>query len=115
MHHRKTLTSVIHEIFASTDKIFISGGGLSTRQQFWDFETFLILPNFLRSQVLIIQQPVTQLIYTSLLLIITLLLTFGGTKICSAIKEVEMLWTWMSAKFFLHFMSLFTASIVKNF
>ena len=31
-HYRKSSVSVFQKIFNSTDKIFISGGGLSTRQ-----------------------------------------------------------------------------------
>ena len=52
-HYGKSSISVFQKIFASTDKIVISGGGLSTRQQLYEvFEIFLIFPNFLRSQVL---------------------------------------------------------------
>ena len=34
-HYGKSLISVFQWTFASTDKIFISGEGLSTRQQFY--------------------------------------------------------------------------------
>ena len=40
---------MFQEIFTSTDKIFISGRGQSTR---FFFEIFLIFANFLRSEVL---------------------------------------------------------------
>ena len=36
----KVLISVFQEIFASTDQIFISGRGISTRQQFYEFLGF---------------------------------------------------------------------------
>ena len=52
----------------------------------WNLEIFLIFPNFLS---LVVGQLVNSLVYTSLLLIITLRFTCGESKICSTIKKSQ--------------------------
>ena len=34
-HYKKSSISVFQEIFVSTDKDFVAGGGINTRQQFY--------------------------------------------------------------------------------
>ena len=87
-HYRKSSISVFREIFVSTDKILISGGG--TEHQaiiLWRFEIFLIFSNFLRSLVLSQSASREANVYTRLLLIILLRFSCGETKICSTIKK----------------------------
>ena len=58
MHYGKSLVSVFEEFFASIKKFFDFGGETMPWASLgwailWGLDTFLMFPNFLRSQVLI--------------------------------------------------------------
>ena len=89
---RQISISVFLEIFSSTDKIFFSGGGLSTRQLFYEVLRFslyvfffLICTNFLRSYIL----RCLAFVHTSLLLIIMLRFTCGERRIFLTIENSQ--------------------------
>ena len=86
-HYGENWFSVFQQIYSSTDKIFISGGGLSTRQQFYDVLIFFC--KFVR-----------QLLYTTLLLIISLRFTCGERKISSIIKKSQNIMNMIACKIF---------------
>ena len=77
----KSSISVFQKIFASTDKIFILGGGIGNNSMnIWHFPDIF---QFTKRQL------VRQLVYTSLLLINTVHFTCVERKICSTIKKSE--------------------------
>ena len=76
--------------FTSNDRIFISGGWLSTRQYFYEVLRFpwyfLILEN---PKSKVVRQHMKQLMYTSLLLIITLRFSCDERKTFSTITKSQ--------------------------
>ena len=80
----KNPISVFQKIFSSINKIFISGGGLSTRQKCHEDLRFswVVLKSLGNS-------------YISLLLLVMLCIPCGERKICSIIKSLKILWTWL--------------------
>ena len=81
--------SLFQAISNSAGKIFISGrGGRGTERWAVSLEIFLIFLNFKDPQTSV-RQLVRQLLYISLLLIITLCFTCGERKICSTIKNFQ--------------------------
>ena len=81
-HYGKSSISVFQKIFASINKIFISGGGLRTKHDsmmIWHFGDISLFPKILSFSA-----------------------TREATLICQFAqpsKNLKMLWTWWSAKF----------------
>ena len=90
LHILDPLSTIIHKIF-ETDSTFHVKQRTTGKVQFLFFPSLTSFGNSWGSYILV---------YTSLLLIITLRFTHRERKICSTIEKSQILWIWLSAKFF---------------